>query len=76
MPPAAINQTNSAIHGSILNNLIHRAGHDHGRFEQDNAEVYFKLEEATCGTQYTDSIKPFQRQKNGRAAFQAMVARQ
>ena len=74
VPPAAINQAYSATHGSILNDLIHRAGHDHGLFEQDNAEVYFKLEEATRGTQYADSIKPFQRLKNGRAAFRAMVA--
>jgi hypothetical protein len=34
--------------------------------------VYYKLEEATRGTSYAASIKPFQRTKNGRQAWLAL----
>jgi hypothetical protein len=74
VPPQCANQPYSDIHGSILADMIHRAAHNHGLYEQDNAEVYFKLEEATRGTQYTDSIKPYQRRKDGRGAFRTLVA--
>jgi hypothetical protein len=69
-----VNQPYSEEHGSILGDLVNRASHDHGLFKADNAEVYFKLEEATRGTPYTDSIKPFSKSKNGRGAFCALKA--
>ena len=37
-------------------------------FPDESALVYYKLEEATRGTSYADSIKPFQRKKDGRGA--------
>ena len=40
-----------------------------GLFRQDNAAVYYKIEEAVRGTNYADSIKPFQARKDGRGAF-------
>jgi hypothetical protein len=73
-PDRATDQPYSQENGSILGDLIMRGSHTHGLFREDNAKVYFKLEEATRGTPYVDSIKPFQRAKDGRRAFIAMVA--
>jgi hypothetical protein len=41
-------------------------------FRDDNATVYHYLEEATRSTMYAASIQPFQRSKNGRAAWMAL----
>ena len=71
-PPLEVNQPYSAEHGSIENDLISRASHTHGLFRSDNAEVYNKLEEATRGTTYANSIKPYQRRKDGRGAFESL----
>ena len=43
-----------------------RAAHTHALFRDDNYVVYYHLEEATRGTSYAASIKPFQRGKDGR----------
>jgi hypothetical protein len=72
VPTLANNQPYSTTYGSVEAELIGRASHDHGLYRDDNAEVYFKLEEATRSTPYADSIKPFQRTKDGRAAFLAL----
>ena len=74
VPDLEVDQPYSTLHGSIQGDLINRASHTHGLFAKDNAEVYFKLEEATRGTAYADSIKPFQRTKNGRAGFLAITS--
>jgi hypothetical protein len=62
----------SADHGSIEMDLIARASHGHPLFREDNSTMYYKLEEATRSTSYAASIKPFQRTKNGRAAWLAL----
>ena len=60
-------QPYSTEHGSILGDLINRVSHGHGLY------IYFlKLEEATCGTSFTDRIKPFAHARNGRVAFLAL----
>jgi hypothetical protein len=79
IPPAAApaleqHQPYSTEHGSIEAELIARAPHDHALYRDDNAEFYYKLEEATRGTAYADSIKPFQRAKNGRGAWLALTS--
>ena len=73
-PPLAPNQPHSKAHGSIENKLVERASHEHPLFRDDNSEVYFKLEEATCGTTYAVSIKPFQCAKNGRGVYAALAS--
>jgi hypothetical protein len=73
-PDRVNHQPYTEEHGSIIDDLINRASHVHGLYPKDNAEVYFKLEEATRSTSYIDSIKPFQRRKDGRGAYLAMVA--
>ena len=70
--PAAPNQAYSLEHGSLEADLVARASHAHGLYRTDNKEVYFKIEEATRSTVYADSIKAFQRGKDGRAAFAAL----
>ena len=72
-PPLAANQPYSEEHGSIEEDLIHRADHTHGLYKNDNAAVYYKLEEATRSTSYAASIKPYQRGKDGRGAFLALT---
>jgi hypothetical protein len=66
-------QPHSTIAGSIEQELITRASHAHPLFRDDCASVYYKLEEATRGTSYAASIKPFQRAKDGRGAFEAII---
>ena len=61
-----------ALNGSIEGDLISRASHTHGMYRDDNATVYYKMEEATKGTTFADSMKPFQRRKDGRSALEAM----
>ena len=53
--------------------MIAWASHTHALFQDNNAAVYYALEEATCSTSYADSIKPFQRSKNGHGALVALT---
>ena len=46
-PDLAPQEPYSEEHGSIEMDLVMRASHGHGLFRDDNAEVYYKLEEAT-----------------------------
>ena len=46
----------------------------HALFHDDNFDLYFLLEEATQGTQYAASIKPFQRTKDGNGAWRALTS--
>ena len=74
-PPAlAQNQPYSEEHGSVEEELIARANHTHALYREDNQSVYYYLEEATRGTSYVASIKPFQRAKDGRGAWLAIIA--
>ncbi len=54
--------------------LVARAAHNHALYRDDNAKVYYLLEEATRTTSYSASIKPFQRMKDGRAAWLALTS--
>ena len=71
-PPLAAGQPYSSEHGSIEMDLVERASHSSGLFRDDNATVYYKIEEATRGTPFAASIQTFQRQKDGRGAFIAL----
>ena len=65
-PPLAVNQPHSTEHGSVEGELVARAAHTHVLYRDTNFVVYYHLEEATRGTPYAASIKPFQRGKDGR----------
>ena len=68
-PALAPSEPYSLEHGSVKQELVARASHTHALFREDNSDVYYKLEEATRGTLYAASIKPFQRVKQGREAW-------
>ncbi len=72
-PLLANNQPHSTEHGSVEAELVARASHEHPLYRDDNASLYHYLEEATRATSYAASIKPFQRGKNGRGAWLALV---
>ena len=59
-PPLKTSKPHSELHGSVELDLVNRASHDDPLFNEDNSKVYFFLEEATRGTQYAASIKPYQ----------------
>ena len=73
-PTLAPNQPHSTEHGSVEGELIARASHTHALFRDGNSVVYYHLEEATRGTSYAASIKPFQRGKDGRGAWKALTS--
>ena len=50
---------------SIEEELVAQVSHTHPLFCEDNAQVYYCLEEAVRGTQYASTLKSFQRMKNG-----------
>ena len=58
-----------SVGGSVVEDLVERASHEHPLFNDDNAKVYYLLEEATRSTQYAPSLKPFQKAKDGRKAL-------
>ena len=62
--PAAISalladQPFAEVNGSVEDELVDQASHLHPLFREDNASVYFFLEEATRSTMFTSSIQPF-----------------
>ena len=73
-PPLAPGQPHSLEHGSVEAELIARASHAHALFRNDNFDLYFLLEEATRGTQYATSIKPFQQHRDGEGAWNALTS--
>jgi hypothetical protein len=73
-PPLLAGQPHSDEHGSVESELVARANHTNALYRDDNASVYYLLEEATRTTSYSASIKPFQRRKDGRAAWLALTS--
>jgi hypothetical protein len=63
----------STLHGSVEGEMIARASHTHPLFRNDNLAVYYLLEEATRGTSYAPTIKPYQRTKHNRDAWRSLV---
>eukprot|EP00957_Ditylum_brightwellii_P031810 2411933-Ditylum_brightwellii.AAC.1 len=61
--PASVNRE-SLPHGegfvSIEEELVAQASHTHSLYREDNAQVYYCLEDAVRGTQYASTLKSFQ----------------
>eukprot|EP00957_Ditylum_brightwellii_P025687 1943140-Ditylum_brightwellii.AAC.1 len=74
--PLSVNSENLP-HGeeftSIEEELVAQALHMHSLFCEDNATVYYCLEEAVQGTQYASTLKSFQQIKNGRGALSLII---
>ena len=73
LPPTATDSPHTEANGSVENDLVEFATHDHPLFRDDSKKVYFYLEEASRGTSYAASLKPFQADKDGREAFIAFM---
>ena len=72
-PPLKTDQPFTEDHGSVDDDLIHCTLHSHGLYIDDNASVYFKFEEVTRDIAYTTLINPYQKKKDGREAFLALI---
>jgi hypothetical protein len=60
-PPAlAANLPYLEQHGSVEGELTAQASHAHPLYRDDNSAVYYLLEEASHGTSYAPTIKPYQ----------------
>jgi hypothetical protein len=73
-PPLAPGKSYSIDTGSVEAELVERASFDHALYRSDNAKVYAYIEEAVRTSPYNASIKPFQRSKDGRGAYKALVS--
>jgi len=74
LPPLAQDSPHSEDHGSIEEEMVEFASHTHWLFRNDSSSVYYHLEEAVRSTSYASSIKPYQRKKDGRGAWLAIVS--
>jgi hypothetical protein len=72
-PALAQNQPPSIQHELVTGELVDRASHENALFKDHNASVYHYLEEATRSKAYAASIKSFQRRKDGRGAWLALL---
>ena len=72
--PLAPGQPHSMEHGSVEAELIAWASHTHTLFRNDNSALYFLLEKATRSTPYAVSIRPFQRNRDGKGAWKALTS--
>jgi hypothetical protein len=60
--------------GSVVDELIKRMSHTNPLFNNDNAMVFALLDQATRGTIYAMTIKPYARKKDGRTAFMTLIS--
>ena len=71
--PLLANRPYSEENGSVANESVARASHDHPLFSDDNAEVQEFLEEAYVGTHVHPTLKSFSRRKDGRSSWLAIL---
>eukprot|EP00957_Ditylum_brightwellii_P135375 10322321-Ditylum_brightwellii.AAC.1 len=58
---------------SIEEEFVAQALHMHSFYHEDNAAVYYCLEEAVRSTQYASTLKSFQQVKNGRGVLASII---
>ena len=73
-PTLRANLPYSEDHESVRDELVDRATHTHAKYQDDNATVFDALEEATRGTMYASAITNYNRSKNGREAWNTILA--
>ena len=59
--------------GSVLGELVNRASQNHPLFKQDNEEVFTLIEQAARSSSYISTVKTFDRRKDGRGAWRALI---
>ena len=57
---------------SLVDELVARVSHRRGQYTSDNALVFTAIQKAVMGTQYSGSVEPFNKNKDGRGAFEAL----
>ena len=72
-PPLMPNQPYNAEFESVEEEMIARATHTHHLYRNDNASLYFYLEESTRSIMYTSSIQPYSWRKYVRGAWHAIT---
>ena len=72
-PPPIAGQPTSANFTSITDELIHYAPHEGDEYSEDNAKVFQILQDMVAGTSFESSVKSFQRRRDGRSAYLALV---
>ena len=72
-PALMPNQPYTAEYESVEEEMIARATHTRPLYRDDNASLYFYLEEATHSNMYTSSIQPYSQRKDGRGAWFAIT---
>ena len=72
-PQLTVNQPHTDDHGSVETELVTHSSHTHALYHDDNSSVYFHLKEATRGTTYAASIKPYQQHKDGRGMWMVLM---
>ena len=72
-PQLTVNQPHSDDHSSVEAELVTCSSHTNALYCDDNSPVYFHLEEATQGTTYATSIKPYQQCKDGRGTWMVLT---
>ena len=70
----APDQTYSAEHGSVDEEMVHRLAHAGCQFKADKATGFSHLVTATLGTIYAKTLSPFKRSKDSCSAMIAMKA--
>ena len=59
--------------GTVLGDMIARASHTHVLYKTDNAQVYSLIEQAARTSSFLSTIKSFEKRKNGRGAWLALI---
>lgn len=56
----------------MLDDISSRLSHKYPFYKSDNSKVYSYMEESTCGTTYSSTMKVFSWKRDGRGAWRAM----
>ena len=72
-PLPMANQPVSDGFPSITEELIHYTPHSGDEYSEDNAKVFQILQDMVSGTSFESSVKTYQRRRDGRSAYFALV---
>jgi hypothetical protein len=73
-PALVLGEPFSADAGSVEGEMISRLDHSHALFKSDNGNVFDMIEAALRGSAVTPSIAQFWKNRDGRAAYLAVLA--
>ena len=72
-PPLAPGMPHSVEGGSIIADMESRLSHTHTLYQLDNEMLFASLDEAIHDSEFFNTIKPFERTRNGRGAYLALM---